>query len=159
MIIVYRRFYLSGIFTKLGHFLLFKRKFSYDPATKPSKDRIYFVKSFLNSKNFQETRAAAQFPVRLIGQIRYSKYLPCCNVDKTKTSQGPQRTRKKLVSSIFEVQLSTEIIENCQGTIQDALTFSKLLLVMDNLFKDLPNFHTANSKFSRRQIFSLRFSK
>ena len=44
--IVYRRFHLSGILTKLGHFLLLKRKFSYDPATKPSKVSIYFVKSF-----------------------------------------------------------------------------------------------------------------
>ena len=45
--IVYRRVHLSGIFSKLGHFLLFKRQFSYDPPTKPSS--IYFVKRFLKS--------------------------------------------------------------------------------------------------------------
>ena len=47
MKIVYRRVHLSGILSKLGHFLLLKRKFSYDPPTKPSS--IYFVKRFLKS--------------------------------------------------------------------------------------------------------------
>ena len=45
--IVYRRVHLSGILSKLGHFLLLKRKFSYYPPTKSSS--IYFVKSFLKS--------------------------------------------------------------------------------------------------------------
>ena len=79
MNIVYRRFRLGGIPTKLGNFLLinplqpgvafprplktenlfFKRKFSYDLVTKPSN---YFVKSFLNSHSFQETRASSTIP-------------------------------------------------------------------------------------------------
>ena len=41
------------ILPKLVHFLLLKIKFSYDLATKPL---IYFVKSFLKSHSFQETR-------------------------------------------------------------------------------------------------------
>ena len=53
---VYRWFYQSGILTKHGYFLLLKRKFSYDPATKPSNVSI-FVKPFLKFRSFQETRA------------------------------------------------------------------------------------------------------
>ena len=45
MNIVYRKVHLSGFLSKLGHFLLLKRKFSCNPATKPSS--IYFVKHFL----------------------------------------------------------------------------------------------------------------
>ena len=59
MNIVYRRFHLSGILTKLGHFLLLKRKFYNDLATKPSNASIYFVKSFLKSHSFQEARASS----------------------------------------------------------------------------------------------------
>ena len=47
MDIVCRRVHLSGILSRLGHFLLLKRKFSYNPAKKPSS--IYFVKRFLKS--------------------------------------------------------------------------------------------------------------
>ena len=59
MNIVFRRFYLNDISTKLGYFLLLKRKFSYDPAAKPPSDSIYFVKIFLKSHSFQETRASS----------------------------------------------------------------------------------------------------
>ena len=45
--VVYRRVHLRGILSKLGHFLLLKRKFSHDPPTKSSS--IYFVKCFLKS--------------------------------------------------------------------------------------------------------------
>ena len=55
MNIVYRRVHLSGILSKLGHFLLLK--FSYDPATKPSS--IYFVKRFLKCWSFQEIKASS----------------------------------------------------------------------------------------------------
>ena len=58
MSIVYGRVHLSGILNKLGHFLLLKRKFSYDPATKPSNVSIYFAKSFLKSHSFQEIKAS-----------------------------------------------------------------------------------------------------
>ena len=44
-IIVYRRVHLSCILRKLGHFLLRKRKISYDPAAKPLSN--YFAKRFL----------------------------------------------------------------------------------------------------------------
>ena len=47
MNIVYRRVHLNDILNKLSHFLLLKRKFSYNPATKFSS--IYFVKRFLKS--------------------------------------------------------------------------------------------------------------
>ena len=39
-----------------------------------------------------------------------------------------------------QIELSSEITKNSQETIQDAVVFSKLLLVMDNLFEHLPNF-------------------
>ena len=58
MNIVYRRFHLSDILTKLGHFLLLKNFFPYDLGTKPSSVSIYFVKSFLKSHSFQETSAS-----------------------------------------------------------------------------------------------------
>ena len=39
-----------------------------------------------------------------------------------------------------QIKLSSEIAKNSQETILEAATFSKLLLVMDNLFEHLPNF-------------------
>ena len=45
--------------TKLGHFILLKRKFSHDPATKPLNGSIYFLKNILKFHNFQETRASS----------------------------------------------------------------------------------------------------
>ena len=59
MNIVYRRVHLSCILNKLGHFLSLKGKLSSDPETKPSNVRIDFVKSFLKSHSFQETRASS----------------------------------------------------------------------------------------------------
>ena len=61
-------------------------------------------------------------------------YTPTYIVDKTIKSHGPQHTRKKLVNSDFEVQLSSEITKNSQETIHDAAIFIKLLLFMDNPF-------------------------
>ena len=55
MNIVYRRVYLSRILTKFAHFLLLKRKFSYDPVTKSST----VDKSFLKFHSFQEARASS----------------------------------------------------------------------------------------------------
>ena len=52
-------FIWSGILTKLGQFQLFKRKLSYDPATKPSDVSNSSVKIFLKSDSFQETRASS----------------------------------------------------------------------------------------------------
>ena len=57
MNIVYPRVHLSGILSKLGHFLLLKRKFSYDPVTIHSS--IYFVKRFLKSESFQRLKASS----------------------------------------------------------------------------------------------------
>ena len=59
MTIVYSRFHLSDIFTKLGHFVLLKRNFSNDLLIKSSNVRIYFVASFLIFYSFQETRASS----------------------------------------------------------------------------------------------------
>ena len=59
MNIVYRRVHVSCILNKLGHFLFLKEKLSSDPETKPSNVRINFVKSFLKSHSFQETRASS----------------------------------------------------------------------------------------------------
>ena len=56
--IAYHGFHLHDIFIKLRHSLLLKRKVSYDPATKPSNVSIYFVKNFLKSHNFRETRGS-----------------------------------------------------------------------------------------------------
>ena len=55
--IVYRKVHLSGFLSKLGHFLLLKRKFSYNPATKPSS--VYFVKRLLKSWSSQEIKASS----------------------------------------------------------------------------------------------------
>ena len=67
--------------------------------------------------------------------------------NKTKKSHGPSYTRRKLVSSPFtlrysypQIELSSEITKNSQETIQNAVIFSKLFLVMDNLFEHLQNF-------------------
>ena len=68
MNIVYPRVHLSGILSKLGHFLLLKRKFSYDPPTKSSS--IYFVKRFLKSFIFKKQKKAEQLLARQIGEIR-----------------------------------------------------------------------------------------
>ena len=68
MNIACRRFHLSDILTKLGHFL--KGKFSNDPTTKPSNVSIYSVKSFLKSHSFQKKEEhTAQFLVEQIVQI------------------------------------------------------------------------------------------
>ena len=76
--------------TKLGHFLLVKGKFSYDSA---------------NKKQLQETRASSRLSCQT-NSADNSKYLWYCDVDKTNKWYGPYHTRKKLVSSHFEVQLS-----------------------------------------------------
>ena len=61
MNIVCRRFHLSGILAELGYFLLLKRNFSHNSATKASNISIYFeiLKSFLKSQSFQEIRASS----------------------------------------------------------------------------------------------------
>ena len=59
MNIVYSRFHLSGILTKLVHFLLLKKKNSYNPSIKSQGISIYFVKSFLKSHSLHETRASS----------------------------------------------------------------------------------------------------
>ena len=53
---IYLRVDLSGFLSKLGHFLLLKRKSCFDSATKLSNVSIYFVKSFLKS---HETKACS----------------------------------------------------------------------------------------------------
>ena len=85
MDLVYRRLHLSGILSKLGHFLLLKRKFSYHLATKPSS--IYFVKRFLKSKSFQEIKA--------------SSTISC------KTNRGD-----KIILKAFEVGMYTKLISH-----------------------------------------------
>ena len=80
MNIVYRRFRLSAILSKLAHFLLLKRTFSYDLTTKPLS--ICFVKRFLNLKAFTKQKQAVQFPVRQIGGKDHSKYLSIFGVTK-----------------------------------------------------------------------------
>ena len=61
MNIVYGRVHLSGILSKLRHFLLLKRKFSYDPATKPSNVSLTV---------FKKKKQATQFLASQIGKIR-----------------------------------------------------------------------------------------
>ena len=39
-----------------------------------------------------------------------------------------------------EIEVTSDITENSQETIHNAATFSKLVLVMDNLFEHLQNF-------------------
>ena len=83
MKIVYRRVHLSGILSKLGHFLLLEWKFSYDLATKPSS--IYFVKRFLKSWSFQEINAASttscetnrgdKIILNIFGVVMYTKLI------------------------------------------------------------------------------------
>ena len=83
MNIVYRRVHLSGILSKLGHFLLLKRKFSYDPVTIHSS--IYFVKRFLKSESFQglkassttscETNRGDNIILNIFGVAMYSKLI------------------------------------------------------------------------------------
>ena len=58
MNIAYCRFHLRGILTKLGHFQLIKRKFTFNPAKNPSIVSIYFIKRFVKSHSFQETKAS-----------------------------------------------------------------------------------------------------
>ena len=52
------RFHQSDILTKLGHFLLLKRKLFYSPVTKHLNVSIYFLKNILKSHSFQETKAS-----------------------------------------------------------------------------------------------------
>ena len=59
MNIAYRSFHLSSILTKLDHFMLLKKNILMISVTKPSIFSIYFVKSFLKSHSFQETRASS----------------------------------------------------------------------------------------------------
>ena len=54
-----RRFYISGVVTKLVYFPFLKRTLSYDSATKPSNVSIYLVESFLKPHDFEETRASS----------------------------------------------------------------------------------------------------
>ena len=91
MHIVYGRVHLSGILSKLGHFLLLKRKFSYDPAIKPSNASIYFVKSFLKSHSFQEIKVSNTISCETNREdkVYNSNYLRCCNIGKTNKSHGP----------------------------------------------------------------------
>ena len=145
MNVVYRRFYLSTILTIFGHFLLFK-KVSYDPVTKPSNVSIYFAKSFLKFRIFQETRASSivssetnradKIILNVFGIAMYTK-LKSCMVFST---QEKSLWAATLRYSCPEKELSSEITENFQETILDAATFSKLLLVLHNLFGYLPNF-------------------
>ena len=66
MNIVCHRVHLCAILNKPGHFLLPKRTFSYDPATKSFS--IYSV--ILNLKVFKKQNQAAQFPVKQLGEKR-----------------------------------------------------------------------------------------
>ena len=59
MDIAYRSFHVSNILTKLCHILLLQRKLPYDHATKPLNVSIFFVKGFLKSHSFQETRVSS----------------------------------------------------------------------------------------------------
>ena len=56
---IFFRFSNFGILTKLGHFLLLNRTFSYNPTIKPFNISIYIVKSFLKSNSFKEIRASS----------------------------------------------------------------------------------------------------
>ena len=87
MNIVYRRVHLSRILTKLAHFLLLKRKFSYDPVTKSST----VDKSFLKFHSFQEARASSTISSETNKAdkiILNSKYLRYYNVDKINKSHA-----------------------------------------------------------------------
>ena len=140
MNIVCRRFHLSGILTKPGHFLLLKRKFSYDPAIKLLNVSIYFVKRFLTSYSFQETRASSTVSseinrahtiiLNISGVAMQTKL-------KSRMVHSIQEKSSRAATSRYsfpQIDLSSEITEKSQETIHDAATFSKLLLVMDNLF-------------------------
>ena len=59
MNIVYRRFHLSGILTKLDYFLVLKTKFSNDLAMKLLNVSIYFLKNILKSHSFQKARSSS----------------------------------------------------------------------------------------------------
>ena len=145
MNVVHRRSHLSDI-TKLGHFLLFKRKLSYDSMKRPSNVSIRFVKSFLKSYSFQETRASStassetnrtdKIILNIFG-VAMKKKLKSRMVFSTQEKNSWSAT---LRYGCPQIGLSSEIIECFQETILDAATFSKLLLVMDNLFENLPNF-------------------
>ena len=93
MNIVYRIVHLNGILNKLGHFLLLKRKFPYDLVTKPLNVSIYFVKSFLKSHSFQETRETSTI---FCETNRADKIIP--NMlqfrEKLNKSHGPEQTTK-----------------------------------------------------------------
>ena len=145
MNVVYRRFYLSSILTIFGHSLSFK-KISYDPVTKPSNVIIYFVKSFLKFRIFQETRASSRdssetnrvdkIILNIFGVAMYTKLKSCMFFSTQEKSLWAATLRY----SCPEKGLFSEITENFQKTILDAATFLKLHLVMDNLFGHLPNF-------------------
>ena len=132
MNIVYGRVHLSGILSKLGHFLILKRKFSYDPVTKTSHVSIYFVKSFLKSHSFQEIKASNTISceanrgdkviLNTFGVAMQTKLISCIVLS----------TQEKSLSTIFlryscpQIELSSEITENSKETIHDAATFLKL---------------------------------
>ena len=145
MNVVYRRFYLSTILTIFGHFLLFKR-ISYDPVTKPSNVSIYFVKSFLKFRIFQETRASSRdsSETNRADKIILNAFGVAVHA-KLKSFTVFSIQEKSLWAATLryscpEKGLFSEITENFQKTILDAATFLKLPLVMDNLFGHLPNF-------------------
>ena len=137
MNVVYCKVHLSGTLSKPGHFLLLKRKFSYDPATKPSNIRIYFVKSFSKSHSLQETKASSTVSSEtnrgdkiIVGVVIYTKLIRRMVLSTQEKSSSTATLRY----SCPQIELSSENTENSQETIHEAATFLKLVLVMDNFF-------------------------
>ena len=130
--IVYHIIHLRDILSKLGLFILLKRKFSYDPATKPSNFSIYFVKSFLKSHSFWETKASStvsfetnrgkKIILYILGVAMYTKLI----------SRMVLRTQEKssltalLRYSYPQIELSSKITRDSQETIHNAATFLKI---------------------------------
>ena len=56
------------------------------------------------------------------------------------SAQEKRSWAANLCYSCPQIELFSETTENSHETILDAGTFLKLLLVMDNLFENLPNF-------------------
>ena len=77
MNIAYPRFNLRDVFTKLGHFLLLKRKFSYFHLIIPPKN-IYFVENSRKSQETSESSTMSCHTNRADKLILYKTNKPHC---------------------------------------------------------------------------------
>ena len=148
VVIVYRRFHLSRVFTKLGNFLfLFSVLLKGNDLTKKlSKVNSYSVKTFPTSHNFQETRASSTSSCQTnrAGKLILSIFGVAMQIRIISRMVFTTQEKGLYVATLRygspQIELSSWVIESCKKTIHGVTTILKLLLDTDNLFEHLSNF-------------------